>query len=198
MSPRARGRSRMDPRTSFVDGMHDHDGNLHAERGALIDTAARRFDGAAVHLRQLPGNRQAQAQSAALARDAGIRLTEPLEHVRQELGRDADAGIADRDFDVRVDALEPDLHFAAAVRELHGVRQQIPHHLLQPFRIPRNRRRRRIEHRLDPDAFRVGGRRDRVDGIADDVGKLDRLNVQADLAGDDAGDVEHVLDDLGQ
>ena len=53
-------------------------------------------------------------------RDAGVRLAEPLEDVRQELRRDADAGVADDDFDVRVDALEPHLHLAAAVRELHA------------------------------------------------------------------------------
>ncbi len=85
---------------ALVDRMNDHHWNLHAERCALIDAAARHVDGAAVHLRQLAGDRQAQAQSAPLTGDAGIRLTEPLEHVRQEFRSDADPGIADHEFDV--------------------------------------------------------------------------------------------------
>jgi hypothetical protein len=45
-------------------------------------------------------------------------------------------GIADRHLDVRVDPLDPDLHPAAAIGELDGVRQEIPENLLQPLRVP--------------------------------------------------------------
>ena len=91
-----------------------------------------------------------------------------------------------------------DLDLAAAIGELHGVRQQIPEDLLQPFRIAGDRRGLRIEDRLDANALGVGRRRDGVDGASDDLGKVDRLHVQPDLSRDDAGDVEHVLDDLRQ
>src|SRR4029079_11844391 len=46
---------------------------------------------------------------AGLARRAGVGLAEALEDVGQEVGRDADAGVADRHLDVRGDALQPDL-----------------------------------------------------------------------------------------
>ena len=56
----------------------------------------------------------------------------------------------------------------------------------------------RIQHRLDPDALGICRRRDGVDGVSHDLGKLHRLHVEPDLAGDDSRNVEHVLDDLRQ
>ena len=56
--PSARGRSWMDPRDVLADRMNDHQRDLHPERRALIEAAAGRFDRAAVHLRQLAGDRQ--------------------------------------------------------------------------------------------------------------------------------------------
>jgi len=39
---------------------------------------------------------------------------------------------------------------------------------------------------------------DRLHGVLNHLGQVHRLHVQAKLAGNDAGDVEHVLDDLRQ
>ena len=152
--------------TIVAHRMDDHQRNLHAKRGALVDSAARRIDRAAVHLDELPGYRQPQAEPAAFTGDAGVRLAEPLEHMRKEFRRDADAGIADGNFHVRIDAFEADLHPAAAVRELDRIRQQIPQHLLQALRIARDGRRIRIEHGLDAYALGLGGRRNAVDCAA--------------------------------
>jgi len=55
--------------------------------------------------------------------------------VRQELGRDADAGVGDAQLDVGVHPLQADLHLSATFREFHGVREQVPQHLLQAFGI---------------------------------------------------------------
>ena len=103
------------------------------------------------------------------------------------------------DFDVRVDALEPDLDPAAAVRELDRVRQQVPQHLLQALR---DRRRRApacgsstVSMRT-PFASAAGAMPSTA--LRDDVGKIHGLDVQPNLAGDDPRDVEHVLDDLRQ
>ena len=116
------------------------------------------MDRAAVQLDDVADDRQAQAEAAGLARRAGVGLAEPLEHERQELRLNADAGVADDDLDVRVDALEPHLHAAALRRELDGVRQQVPDHLLQAIGIAGDRADARIEQRLHPHALRVGGR----------------------------------------
>ena len=128
--------SRMHARAILADRMHDHQRNLQPERRPLID--ARRSTTSivppciSISCRAIDRPRPSPPRSRAMP---AVRLAESLEHVRQELGRDADAGVADGDFQVRVDALEPDLHLAAAVGELHRIRQQIPQHLLQAFRI---------------------------------------------------------------
>ena len=56
----------------------------------------------ALELHQVPRDRQAEAEPAALAVDAGVGLPEALEHVGKELRRDADPRVADGDLDVRV------------------------------------------------------------------------------------------------
>ena len=69
----------------------------------------------ALELDQVPGDREAEAEPAALAADAGVGLPEALEDVRKELRRNAGPGIADRDLDVRIDPLEAHLHLAASL-----------------------------------------------------------------------------------
>ena len=63
-----------------------------------------------MHFDEVAHDRQAEAEAAGLARRSGVGLPEPIEHERQEILADADAGVADDDLDVRVDALEPHLH----------------------------------------------------------------------------------------
>ena len=96
------------------------------------------------------------------------------------------------------DALEAHLHASLLRRELHGVRHQIPDDLLQPARIAGHGSDARIDDRLNPYAFGVGGGLDRGDRVVDDERQLDRLHVQANLARHDARHVEHVLHDLRQ
>lgn len=55
-----------------------------------------------------------------------------------------------------------------------------------------------IEHGLNPDALRVGGRRNRIDRMPDDLGDTNGLHVEADFAGDDSRDIEPILDDVRQ
>ena len=51
---------------------------------------------------------------------------------------------------------------------------------------------------FDAHALRVGRRHHRRARLVQDPRQIDRLDVQAQPAGDDARDVEHVLDDLLQ
>ena len=119
--------------------MDDHEWQAHAERRSLSLARARGVDGAAVHFDDVSHNRQPEPQSAGLARRASLRLSKPFEHVRQEVRTNADARVADDDFDVRVHAFEPDLDAPFLRRELHRIRQKIPDDLLQSIGIARDR-----------------------------------------------------------
>ena len=83
-----------------------------------------------MHLDQVAHDREPEPKAAGSPRQPGVRLRELLEDMREELGRDADAGVADHDLDVRMHAFEADLHTPPLRGELHGVREQIPHDLL--------------------------------------------------------------------
>ena len=59
--------------------------------------------------------------------------------MRQELWRNAGAGVADDDLDVRVDPTQSHLHQAVAGCEADGIREQIPDYLLKTIGVPQNR-----------------------------------------------------------
>ncbi len=67
-----------------------------------------------MRLDDLAGNGQAKTEPAMLARKPAVGLAEPLEEVRQEIGRDAAAGVADDDCDLAAGVLQPHLQLAAA------------------------------------------------------------------------------------
>ena len=67
----------------------------HPERRPERVAAAVDADGAAVQLDDLADQREPEAQSAVAAARRRIGLPEAIEHVWQELGRDALAGVAD-------------------------------------------------------------------------------------------------------
>ena len=155
--------------------------------------------GAAVHLDDVADDRQPEPEAAGLARRAGLRLAEPLEHVGQEVGRMPMPVSLTDDFDVRVDALQPDLDAARLRRELDGVGQQVPHAPAAGDRdrpTPDRRRGSTMVWMRTPLASAAGCTV--ATALSMTSGRSHRLHVQPDLARDDARDVEHVLDDLGQ
>jgi hypothetical protein len=86
----------------------------------------------------------------------GVCLPEALEHMGQELGPDADTGVADAYFDVAIHALQPYAHPAVFRRELDRIRQQVPDDLLQPAQVAGNRSNGPVERLLEADALGVG------------------------------------------
>ena len=64
------------------------------KRCAVIGSVALRLDVTAVQLDEVAHDRQAEAHAAVRARRGRVRLAEAFEHVREELGRDADARVA--------------------------------------------------------------------------------------------------------
>ena len=87
----------------------------HDERRALTDARAADLDLAAVQPDQIVDDRQAEPETAVSTCRRAVGLPEPIEHVRQERGIDADAGIRDLDPDALVDSRRAHRD-AAAVR----------------------------------------------------------------------------------
>ena len=155
-----------------------------------------RADDAAVEFDELSDDREAEPQAAVRAGGRGVGLAEAIEDVGEELRVDPFAAVDDADLEMGVDAFEQDLHGAVARGELHGVAEQVPEDLLQAIRVAGDGARQRVEGGAEADAFRVGGGLDRFDRGADDGGQIDALDVEPDLAGDDAAHVEQIFDDL--
>ena len=92
---------------------------------------------------------------------------------------------------------QPHLHPPPRGRELHGVGQQVPDHLLQPARVTRHGTGRGIDRQLEPD---VPGPRGGPHGVRcrfDHLGQPHRAQAHVELAGDDPRHVQDVGDELG-
>src|SRR5262245_25671966 len=150
-----------------------------------------------MHLDDVSDDGQADAQAAILARGRAVGLAKPIEDVRQKSGIDAYAGVRERDLDLALDAPEARFDAPAFIRELDGVREQIPDDLLQTVGVAEDHAVRRLNHLVQNDPFRFGAGPDDIDGGMKDVFDRDRLSVELEAAGDDPRGVEDVLDHLG-
>ena len=150
-----------------------------------------------MHLDDVSHDGQADAQAAILARGGAVGLAEPIEDVRQKSGLDAYAGIVDRDLDLAFGAPQARFDAPAFIRELDGVREQIPDGLLQTVGVAEDHAVRRLNHLVQGDPFRFGAGPDDVNGGMKDAFDLDRLGVELEAAGDDPRSVEDVLDQPG-
>ena len=99
---------------------------------------------------------------------------------------------------MRFGVFKTDLDPAAAIRELHGIRDHIPQDLLQPFRVARHWRLISIEDALETNPSRIGCRAHGLDALLNDGLQIDGSHVQSDFSGNDSRDIQHVLDDFGQ
>ena len=100
------------------------------------------------------------------ARSRRVALAEPVEDVREQIGGDAVAGIAHRDFRRRARLPRSHRHAPAPRRELDGIADEIGDDLLKTIGIPAQRHRLDVLFDLDP--LLLGGRPDRVDAGTDD------------------------------
>ena len=146
-----------------------------------------------MQLDEVPDEREPETKARELPVDALIVLAEPLEQIRKEVGRDAGAGVADRDVDDPRVLPEPHGDPAPLRRELHRVGEQVPEHLLQPILHhpgPSPAPGSTSAHERQP--FRLNGRPDHIDRGFQDRHQIARLELQPGLARDDRRDVEHV------
>ena len=165
-----------------------------AEDAAKPFAAARGLDGTSVHLDQILDDCQAEAQPAVVTRRRCVTLAEALEDVRQDVGGNALTRVAHVDLHVAVDLAQHDLDAAAARRELDGVAQQVPDDLLQPARIALDDCGRAEHFRSRTPLASADGC---AEGTASSMTDATRpLDVESQLSGHDAADVEQVVDDL--
>src|SRR6202044_3639071 len=115
-------------------------------KGAAAARDAAETNLTAQQMRQLAADGQSQARATVLAGGSGVSLLECLKDDALFLWRDADAGVADREFDhdrnlrqgrmIRRPAAVCDAHpqpYATVLGELEGVGEQVLEHLQQPF-----------------------------------------------------------------
>src|SRR5438874_3763349 len=115
-----------------------------------------------MQLDEMAGNRQAEAETAMLARERAVALPELVEDVGEKRSRDPDAAVGDLDHAMLLPTRDVDGDGPPVRSELHRIRHQIPDDLLQPSRIAADEDRL---GRADVDADLLGsGRRcNRVD-----------------------------------
>ena len=75
----------------------------HDECRALTDARAADFDVASMQPNQIVNDRQTEPETTVSTRRRAVSLPEPIEHVRQKGGIDADAGVRDLDPNALVD-----------------------------------------------------------------------------------------------
>src|ERR1700749_1712586 len=107
---------------------------------------------AAVQFDQLANDGEAETHASVNPVGAGVGLAKAVEDVRQEFGIDAHPGILHLYLYARAGASQPDRYLPVRVRELDGVRDEIPDHLLQAVGVAVNRPGARVERRRQADA----------------------------------------------
>src|SRR5207249_11402196 len=166
------------------------------ERRPLPLALALDLDRAAVQLDDVVDDREPETQAAVRARVRAVGLPEGLEDVRQELGRDPLALVADGDDRLPVAAGEPQDDAAAPGGELDRVREEVPHDLLEAGGIALDPPPSELEDLLDPNLLRLGVGAHRIERRLGDGREIDRPGVEDELPGRDARHVQEVLDQL--
>src|SRR5262245_16487771 len=110
---------------------HGDEGQADDERRSFALPFALDARRAAVQLRQLTHDGEAEPQSAMSSGGGRVRLTKTVEDVREKVLVDADPCVAHRYLHMRIDARQLHQHPPAFRRELDGVGQEVPDDLLQ-------------------------------------------------------------------
>ena len=133
------------------------DWNENGEGRSLAFTLALHGNAAAMELDDVPRNGEAQAEASVGSRRRAIGLLEALEDVGQKLGFDALPVVRHAESQGRIDALESEMNAATPRRELDGIAQEVPDHLLQSMRVAHDRTRVLVERSDHANALGVDG-----------------------------------------
>jgi len=166
-----------------------------AEAGALTWTAAFGVDRPPVELHEMSHDCEAETQAAP--RGPGWRrhrLPEGFEDVRQKVGANTLPGVGNPYYRVGHCSINPQRDASLLWRELYSVRQEVVDDLLQPCAVTVNRGGP-IECEVDRNSFCLRRRSGDVDGSARDIAKIDGASLKYELARDDAGHVEKIVNE---
>ena len=131
------------------------------------------------------------------ARRGGVLLPEPIEHKGQKVRGDSHPRVGNPDHQRSiVHPFSGHADRAALRRELDRIGEQVPDDLLHAGCVAEQRLIGVRQRRIDRDALRISGRTDRVHGRVDDAADGDGAQVEAQLPGNDPGNIEEVLDQL--
>ena len=161
--------------------------------GAALARGARQPQTATVQLDDAAA--QGQPETGALARRGrAFALLEGVEDAVLVGRLDADARVGHGDVDLV--ALAPRTYGDAASvgRELHGVAQQVEHHLLEPQLVGRDRAEVAVRLEAQPYAVQRRPLAHQRQCLADDVVHGERRDVELHPAGLDLGQVEDVAE----
>ena len=150
---------------------------LETERRSRANSRAGRDDVPAVRLNNGAHQRESQSKSAMGARDAAVLLPKTIEDVRKERGIDAAPGVAHTDLRDAVLRAEAGLDAPPLRREFDGVRQQIPHGLLQPIRIAQEEDWTLFGEHVQVKALTLRAGTHDVSGAEDDLDQIRRAQA---------------------
>src|SRR5215813_1501030 len=113
-------------------------------------------------------DREPESEAAVRTRSRSIGLPETLEDVRQKVSRNARSCVAHLDLHVNFILAEANVNRSSNRSKLRSIRQQVPHHLLQPIDVARDRFETFMKLRFDTDVLRFERRPDCIErGIHD-------------------------------
>ena len=165
--------------------------------GAAAPDLALHPDAAAVVLDDLLADGKAQARALGLVGEGVAHLLEALEDLGLIGRTDSHSRVGHADHDLAAAPLGP-AGDRARVGELHGVGDQVDHHLDQAVGIAGDAGQIRADPLLEVEALRLEERRGGGGGAIDDLAHVDGFHVPLELARLDLREVEHVVDELGQ
>ena len=154
------------------------------------------FDAPAVRLDQPPHDRQPDAETAVSPIQPALALHEQIEDPRQEIRRDADAGVAHAQDGLATDGLDLHGYRPARGRVLDRIRQQVGDHLFEAHAVAAHQRAG--EPQLAAMMIERVGAPDLLDAPLDQGGEIERRLLQDQLAGRDPRDVEQIVHDAGE
>src|SRR5262245_48629483 len=157
---------------------------------------ARGLNRSAMQLDQVFDERQAKTEAAVPSGARRVGLAEAVKYIGQEIRADAFARVAHGDANVRVNALQPRFDAASLRGELDGVGEQVPDYLLQANGVAGDLADFGGEVNLERDTFGVRRRADRLNRLLNYRDQVNRTDLQPELAADDAGRVEQVINQL--
>ena len=149
---------------------------------------ARDADPAAHELGEPLADREPEPGAPVAARGRGVDLAERLEEAAEPVGRDADAGVADREGQlVEARPFQPvgghrqdDL---APLGELDRVREQVQEDLAEARHVADDHRRCPVAHHVGEVQALLGGPgRDEIEGALDALPEVEGLGLQLELA----------------